>query len=227
MFDALYLSPHFDDAVLSCGAQIYDRSQRGERVAVVTVCAASAPSELSPFAAALHARWKEAGDFDRAAEDREALALLGATPIHLPFHDCIYRRAPSGEWLYTSEAAIFGPVSPHETALVDRLVEAFERVGSRPGAAVLIPRAIGNHVDHQLVRTAGETCCRAQGRPFQYYADFPYAEAISGGRVVRVTEAGRRQKTRAIRAYQSQLSTFWPDDRTLDTKVGQWEERTF
>jgi LmbE family N-acetylglucosaminyl deacetylase len=227
MFDALYLSPHFDDAVLSCGAQIYDRARHGEQVAVATVCAAPPPDSLSPFAEALHARWKEAGDFDRALEDRQALGILGAALIHLPFHDCIYRRSPDGEWLYASEAAIFGPVSPLEAGLVDSMAGAFEQIRLAPDAIVFAPRAIGNHVDHQVVRAAGERWCRARGRPLRHYAEFPYAESVPGGEVVQVSEAGRGQKTRAIRAYRSQISTFWDDDRTMDTKVSQWEERTF
>ena len=80
MIDALYISPHFDDAVFSCGSQIYDRIQRGERVVVVTVCAAPPPalSELSPFAAGLHARWSASGqsNFDRAA-----IEIIGAGQV--------------------------------------------------------------------------------------------------------------------------------------------------
>src|SRR5574341_1927891 len=207
MFDALYLSPHFDDAVLSCGAQIYDRRQRGERVAVVTVCAATPTpfEELSPFAASLHARWRQLGDFDRAAEDREALGRLGATPIHLPFHDCIYRRAPTGEWLYTSEAALFGEASPLEASLINKLAGEFDRLALKPDATIFIPRAIGNHIDHQITRTAGERWCRARGRPFQYYADYPYAEAVPGGAKVPVSDEGRRQKIEAIRSEERRV----------------------
>lgn len=227
MFDALYLSPHFDDAVLSCGAQIYDRARRGEQVAVATVCAAPPAQELSPFAASLRDRWRQSGDFDRAAEDREALRRLGATPVHLPFHDCIYRTAPDGEWLYASEAALFDEISPLEAGLITQLADVFGQIGLEAGAAIFVPRALGNHVDHQMVRAAGERWCREAGRRFRYYADYPYAEALPGGVRVRVSRQGRRQKIEAIRAYRSQLSTFWPDDRTLDTKVSQWDERTF
>ncbi len=225
MLDALYLSPHFDDAVLSCGGQIYDRAQRGQQVAVVTLCAAPPPGELSPFAASLHARWDHS--FDRAAEDREALGRLGAIPIHLPFHDCIYRRSPAGEWLYASEAALFGEVSAHESGLIDRLASELGRVPLKPDSDIFIPRAIGNHVDHQIVRAAGEAWCRARGRSFQYYADYPYAAAAPGGMAVPISDAGRRQKIQAIRAYRSQLSSFWPDESTMFAAVNQWDERTF
>ena len=57
--DALYLSPHLDDAVYSCGGLIYQQTQAGQRVLVMTTCAGLPPSgPLSPFAEALHTRWQ-------------------------------------------------------------------------------------------------------------------------------------------------------------------------
>lgn len=227
MFDALYLSPHFDDAVLSCGAQIWDRTQRGERVAVATVCAAPPPTHLSPFAQSLHARWRGAGEFDRLREDLDAVSLLQATPIHLTIPDCIYRRGPTGEWLYDSEAAIFGEVSEAEDYLVAELGGAFRRIELTDNAPVFVPYALGHHVDHQLVKRAGETWGRTSGRSFRCYADYPYAETIPGGVAVPLSEAGRRQKILALGAYHSQLSTFWITDSQMIAKVSQWLERVF
>jgi len=228
MFEALYLSPHFDDGVLSCGAQIWDRTQRGEKVAVVTVCAAPAPEQLSLFAQSLHLRWSAFGTFDRAAEDNEALQKLGATPIHLDYYDCIYRRERlGGDWLYASEAAIFGKVKAEEAYFVEELAKVFATIALTDTAQVFMPRAIGNHVDHQLVRMAGERWAQESGRVIRYYADYPYAEAVDGGEMVGVSEAGRRAKIEALLAYRSQLSSFWPDETTLRAKVGGWLERMF
>ncbi|MBM4423149.1 MAG: PIG-L family deacetylase [Chloroflexi bacterium] len=221
MFDALYLSPHFDDAVLSCGAQIWDRTRRGERVAVVTVCAAPPPPDLSPFAASLHERWSGRGVFDRAAEDREALARLGAVPLHWFLHDCIYRQSSGGQWLYNSEAGIFGKVSAAEAGLIIELARSLEAIELKPDAEVFAPAAIGNHVDHQITRLAAERWRRS----LQYYADYPYAEATPGGEVAPVSEEGRRQKILALKAYRSQLSTFWSDEAAMIAKVSQWPER--
>jgi LmbE family N-acetylglucosaminyl deacetylase len=229
VFQALYLSPHFDDGVLSCGAQIWDRVQGGQSVAVITITAAPPPpvGQLSPFAQELHARWSQLGDFDRAAEDTAALALLNATPIHLRFHDCIYRRSPVGEFLYASESAIFGPVSRQEDSLIEELVHSFDAIDLAPEAEVFIPYAIGHHVDHQLVRLAGERWAQKNARPFRYYADYPYAETIPGGQPVPVSPAAQEAKITALLAYRSQLSTFWASEAELKAKVGAWLERLF
>jgi LmbE family N-acetylglucosaminyl deacetylase len=227
MFDALYLSPHFDDAVLSCGSQIWDRTRRGERVAVVTVCAAPPSEQLSPFAQSLHDRWRAAGEFDRKSEDLQALAVLQATPIHLAVPDCIYRRGSNGEWLYASEAAIFGEVSAAEDYLIERLVTTFRQFELKENAALFVPYALGHHVDHLLVKRAGEAWCQTVGRSFRYYADYPYAEAIPGGEEVIISDDGRRQKIQALLNYRSQLSTFWPSEADMIAKVSQWPERLF
>ena len=121
---------------------------------VVTVCAASPPKSLSPFAKRLHARWNQMGEFDRAQEDRNALKRLGAECVHLNYHDCIYRHA-EGRWLYDSEESLWGEVSPLEMFLVDALATAFNDVAPlKPTAEVWSPFAIGDNVDHKLVKLA-------------------------------------------------------------------------
>ncbi|MBI5293671.1 MAG: PIG-L family deacetylase [Chloroflexi bacterium] len=233
MFNALYLSPHFDDAVFSCGGQIYQRVRRGERVAVVTVCAAPPPppAEWSPFAAGLHARWSAQGAaaVNRAREDRAALAMLGAESAHLAFHDCIYRRAVGG-WLYASEQAIFGELSPLEEGLVERVAAELGRVAEpASGGEVFSPFGLGHHVDHQLARCAAERWSARAGVHLHYYADYPYAASapLAGFAEVALSAEARQAKLRAFQAYSSQLSTFWADEAAVAEAAGHWAEQVF
>ncbi len=165
------LSPHFDDAVFSCGAWIAALQRRGVPVAVWTVMAAPPPDDvLSPLAQRVHADWPSLPPRAlvawRQAEDRRALDELGADVVHLPWTDCIYRRDGQGRGLY---AGLF--TSPHpadetlQTALAKRLADLPADV------RLLVPLAIGDHVDHWLVRQAAER----SGRMLAYYADVPYA----------------------------------------------------
>jgi LmbE family N-acetylglucosaminyl deacetylase len=232
MFQALCLSPHFDDAVLSCGAQIWDRTQRGAKVLVATICAATPPplEGLSPYAFSLHQRWQAQGDFNRAAEDRQAVTHLNATPWHMRYADCIYRRAPTGTSLYNSDEDIFGAIAPQETPLIDEMARVFKQfeLELSPNALVMVPRAIGNHIDHQLTRAAAEKWLVGHHRlRFQYYADYPYAETVPGGEDLPISPEGIRRKIDAIRAYTSQISSFWPNDLTMVEKVTLWPERAF
>jgi LmbE family N-acetylglucosaminyl deacetylase len=83
--DALFVSPHLDDAVFSCG----DRIAACAGAIVVTVFAGFAPRNDVPT------RWDAECGFGpdddviaaRRAEDRAALAALGATPLWLDFRD--------------------------------------------------------------------------------------------------------------------------------------------
>lgn len=207
------------------------RTTADESVAVITVCAAPAPAEdLSPFAQSLHRRWSAMGDFDRAAEDIAALSLLGATPIHLTTHDCIYRRAPDGNWLYESEQAIFGGLSPHDQPLIDSLAGTFgQTFGDSKPPLVVAPRGLGNHVDHALVRAAAERwASRVRGR-LKYYADYPYAASLpaAGGNPIPLTAEVRQVKVSAVRAYASQLSTFWQNEQKMENSVLNWAELMF
>jgi hypothetical protein len=56
----LFLSPHMDDAVLSCGGLIYQLTQAGEAVTVISVMAGDVPPDvaISPFIEEHFRRWK-------------------------------------------------------------------------------------------------------------------------------------------------------------------------
>src|SRR5258708_27390740 len=60
----LFLSPHADDAALSCGAQIAMLTRSGERVIIFTVMAGEPPIGLQPsdYTRSFHQRWKFTDD---------------------------------------------------------------------------------------------------------------------------------------------------------------------
>ncbi|GAB4430700.1 MAG: PIG-L family deacetylase [Anaerolineae bacterium] len=230
-FDTIYLAPHLDDAVLSCGGQIFEETQRGERVLVVTLMAGDPPSGLSGYAESLHQRWQLAQNAAaaRRREDEAACAVLGAEALHWDVPDCIYRADPSGAPLYLSDGDIFGPVHPADRPLVKLL--ATRLAGLPPARRWVAPLTVGHHVDHQLTRQAAE---RAFGSRLLYYEDFPYVQtpgsldflqhdAPNEGRwaaeVVPLSEAALPAKVAAILAYNSQLSTFFTGRADLERQV--------
>lgn len=170
----VYLSPHLDDAVFSCGGLIWEQARQGARVEIWTVCAGDVPpGPLSSFARELHDRWGTGlqAAAVRRAEDEAAAAILGAGTRHLGLPDCIYRRAPGqpGRYLYDSEESLFAALHPLEEPLVKQLAGLLRR--ELPESVQLVlPLALGNHVDHQLVRRAGQ----ASGLGRWFYPDFPY-----------------------------------------------------
>lgn len=194
-YDEIFLSPHLDDAALSCGGQIAQAVRSGAKVLIVTVFTADAPeAELSPLAAELHALWG-AGDNPfplRRREDQESCAILGADCEHWGFADAIYRRDAAGGWSYPSRRALFGKPDPADEGLVGELAR---RLSALSGLAVRGPMAIGGHVDHRLVRAALE----AAGLPgLELYEDFPYARSRKQRLLARALSLGWSSRTLAL-----------------------------
>jgi LmbE family N-acetylglucosaminyl deacetylase len=156
----LIVSPHLDDAVLSCWHALASASGPAT---VVTLFAGV------PDAATEPSRWDRAsGATDPAAqmrlrrkEDEAALTACGSRFVHCDFLDDQYR----------------GWARPRRE-LVDRLAELVEDADE-----VWIPAGFGGHPDHVL---AAEVALAATvGRRRMLYADLPYATrgqaALQGG----------------------------------------------
>lgn len=146
----MVLSPHLDDAVLSC----WHLLESDAELTVVNVFTASPPpGTTAPW-------WDElTGAIDpiermreRRDEDRRALALVGRPAIALDLLDAQYRREEL-------------PV----VAVVERL-----RALVGPSALVYAPAAMMRHPDHELVRDAALEIARS-GSPLALYADLPHA----------------------------------------------------
>jgi LmbE family N-acetylglucosaminyl deacetylase len=231
----VYLSPHLDDAVLSCGGLIHQQKQQGFQPLVIT-CFAGVPDyqALSPFAIMQHQRWGETAHpiEHRRQEDVLAMACLGAAYEHWDYLDCIYRRHPeSGEFLYTTEEALFSAVASVEHYLVDELAARLKRAFLAQNVLIYAPLAVGQHVDHQLVSQAALRL-RDDGFLVWLYEDYPYAEdaqkiakalqcwASPPKPTVHILrEEDMAAKIAAVRCYASQLATLFGDEASVPVRM--------
>jgi LmbE family N-acetylglucosaminyl deacetylase len=219
----LVISPHLDDAVLSCGLLI--AAHPGTIVCTVFT---------APPAANVTTDWDRASGFAdafeamraRQAEDREALGLLSARPVHLLFCDAQYHASPDQDALIAALSQIVADTNP---------------------TAVLMPLGLF-HSDHVLVSGA---CLAVMQQPrertptFIAYEDVPYRR-MEGAVQARLCElAGRgytagtphaldvpgtpqheRMKRAALGAYRSQLRAFGPDGQaSLFSPERYWQLR--
>ncbi|MGD2252942.1 MAG: PIG-L family deacetylase [Anaerolineales bacterium] len=220
----LYLSPHLDDAVFSCGGLIAQQTAKGQAVTVVTVCSGDPPpGPLSPFAQELHGQWNAGSSpmASRREEDSAACGRLSAAVVHLEIADAIYRRSAGGQPRYPSEAAIFGPLHPEEDKLVEALAAMLQPLCPEPWH-VYCPMGIGGHVDHRLTRLAAERL----SRPLCYYHDLPYAargKSLPDDLAMPVGEAQVRPLAEteigawvaAASKYGSQIPVFWEEVESM------------
>lgn len=168
MVTILVVSPHLDDAVFSAGRFLAARPGT-----VVVSMLAGAPIEP------VETKWdRDCGFTDsqhaitlRRAEDRTALALLGAVPVHLDYLDCQYK-----------------PESHRD--LVTGLINEIER---RRPELVVGPLGLG-HPDHIRVRDAVLAAHREV--PLLLYGDLPYR--VRNPRSVRAALKSIRRRGYAI-----------------------------
>lgn len=226
----IFLSPHLDDVVYSCGGTLGVQVSSGLRPLVITVFAGIPPTntKLSPFALQLHRRWgadmtKEPGQIVevRRQEDASALDYLQADYLWLDFLDAIYRGNPAQ---YTSEEQIIGgAIHPADQTIDRQLAELLLGLQSRlPDAVWYAPLGIGRHVDHQLVCSAADRLVQ-RGAKVYFYEDFPYATRDSAVQA-RIKELGSNfepnfvemseylpVRQEATAAYASQITANFSD----------------
>jgi LmbE family N-acetylglucosaminyl deacetylase len=175
MTDWVFLSPHFDDVVLSVGGLVWELAQRGDDTQVWTICAGDPPSAqpLSDYAHMLHMFW-ELGEqgvpYARSLEDAASCHVLHAAYRRYTVPDCIYRYHPiTGQPIVSLPDDINTPLEPDEAYLVPPVTD-FLRKNLPPAAQLVAPLAIGHHRDHLLTRLAAE----GLGAPLWYFVDYPY-----------------------------------------------------
>lgn len=224
--DWIYLSPHFDDAVFSCGGLLWEQVQAGDTVQIWTVCAGEPlPGAFSQFAQLHHLRWEsgEQAVAQRKLEDQLACRRVGAAFHYLPVPDCIYRRA--GEEYFRKKRRRKAaprkappltqdpPPDGHEEHLYTSLEAIMgplrpeeeplvgqvsqELARTLPASSqVVCPLTLGGHADHRLTRQAAEALS-ASPSPLWYYADFPYV-LKSASLVEELISSGWQSTTRPI-----------------------------
>lgn len=216
----LIVSPHLDDAVLSAGATLAMLASSRNTLPVATVFAGLPEGPLSGVAKAFH---NDCGQSDNAIaerrdEDKAAMAVLGAEPVHLGFLDAVYRRRSDGEWLCDHDRAMFTVDPIQETVLYTEIAASlFEIVERTRPDALLTCAAIGGHVDHVLTRKASALAAQKAGVGLLLWEDLPYGI----GQRSPVSDATRWRpslsmeswtvKWQAISCYPSQLRMLWPN----------------
>jgi LmbE family N-acetylglucosaminyl deacetylase len=167
--DSVYVSPHGDDALLSCAARLSSEARRGQSVLLVSVFAPPG-----------------------SADDPPALgeALAGLPIRHLSLGIPEARRRNS---FYASFRSLAYGRHPEDETWLREAAEALDEVGHRSKARqVYVPLGVGGHIDHRLCHEAAlRSLHSGDGRNVFLYEERP--EALVPGAVrVRLGELGAR-----------------------------------
>jgi LmbE family N-acetylglucosaminyl deacetylase len=234
----LFLSPHLDDAILSCGGMIHQLCGTGERVIIVTAMAGDPLETLpdSPVLNALRAQWSGAELDARRAEDALAAHALGAQVFHLAVPECAFRATlcGTGDWiaLYPDHDSPFGAVNEADDA---RIFLLEMRLPFSEITTIYAPLCVDDHVDHRLVRDWALVLTGAHNAPaLKFYEEYPQARnqaalqqaqlyyqqqlppLVVEREVALLIEDNLAAKLRAMRAYRSHLRVLWNDEVEMD-----------
>jgi len=222
----VFISPHFDDAVLSCGGLMLELTRKTE----LTVINVFTSAHIGPYTLSARKFLQASGNYSNAdelyksriAEDQQALLELGVNVTNLGLEDALFRTKPK-KTLFGKILPEFNHVYPtykwHITKSVNQddpaltdLSKHLEELNLKE-AVIFAPYGIGNHVDHQLVNTVSKNLFKK----LVLYSDFPYnvglddyGDEIEEYRKIELTPK-LKEKTKLIKFYQTQFAGLFPD----------------
>jgi LmbE family N-acetylglucosaminyl deacetylase len=207
---ALFLSPHLDDVVFSCGGLAASLAAAGWDTVLATAFTRSVvPATGFALACQLDKGLSPELDYMalRRAEDEVAAGLLGfGTNRWLNLLEAPHRG-------YEAAAELFGAIQQSDSVFLELAAHFIALSAEFQPDLVLAPQGLGNHVDHQQVVLAA-------GRSFPadrvaYYRDTPYAIRALDAAALPAVPAGvgstvpigdvLDRKIAAAQAYASQI----------------------
>lgn len=201
----VFISPHLDDAVLSCGGYISFLAGKKQKILVITIFSdfGKGPVSLSARRYMWHCGALTIKQFQtkRITEDWLAMETIGADHMHLGFTDAYFRR------FYPNHSQLFsGRVNPADKKLVGLIEQKLFSLIKR-GDVLYGPMGIGGHVDHVIVNQivknlpAGEKLFWLD-QP--YAADFGVSPQKYKMKKIPLSEKDVGRKKTAILVYSSQ-----------------------
>ena len=228
----IIISPHLDDAVLSCGELIKHLVSSRETVLVATIFTGfPPPDDLSDAAKQYHLNCFLGDDsmLDRRSEDYKAMEYLGCKYKHLNYYECLYRKDSDGTHIYPDLKSIYNLNFERELKVFhDLCVEL--KVFCESATNIYAPFGLGNHADHLLIRKVFDSIKDELNATVFFYEEIPYIcyyyeaggnpnfEKILSPTILCFSESAWQAKIDALRFYKSQLHIMW---RTEDERQEQ------
>lgn len=231
------LSPHLDDAALSCGGLLHALRNRVSTLVVSVSCGTPRVLTASGSSKITHRRGHVSSQA-RRLEDIAAMHSVDTAFVHLSFCDGIYRRSPlTGKLIYRSSRERWISPRVEDVAHSEELYLVLRRLCLDLGKILLLsPLGIGHHVDHQISAQVAVRLAAA-GAMLLFYEDFPYVADMHIGRgdqdspkqaLARLqrSPAGHffvpvdvEAKMALLRHYASQIPALFGDDEGMRARI--------
>lgn len=218
----LIISPHLDDAVLSCGDLIDKFIQEKNIVDVVTIFSGKqSPKNLSSAAIKFHNNCfldENAMDF-RKLEDNCAHNFLKCGSLYFDYKECLYRKDKKG-FIYPDLDKIYHLNYERDKNCILKLSKDILNIINNYDE-VYAPLGLGNHADHLLVNNAIQNVRKQIVGKLYFYEEVAYVcyyyrehDDSNWGenlkcKIINLSNKNYKKKIEAILMYRSQLNILW------------------
>lgn len=234
--DFIFLSPHLDDAIFSCGNLLELLKINRKKIHIITFFTKTKiTSPLTPQAKLL---LKVSGNYsdpqrlfeDRKLEDKNALKLFNASYVHLDYIDACFRTiATSNRPIYKSEKQQYsGNVAKHDMQLIKLIANDTKKLINNFSSQrlILAPMGIGSHADHLII----SKIARNLNENVALWADYPYSITEENRRkffknvdltkfdqfTIQKNSQKNNLKVKAIKQYKSQIESQFPKGKLVN-----------
>lgn len=191
------LSPHMDDAALSCGGLLNFLTGRQASCLVISIYCGNPPAVKNKDGTLRTPQRKgHVNPRLRRREDVSAMHAVDADFVHLGFPDGIYRRSSiTNQLIYRHAREKWVAPRIDDLAHVEELYLVLRRLCLNLGRILLVsPMGIGQHVDHTIVSRVALRLAE-RGLSLLFFEDFPY---VVDSEVGNGTEDDPRQALRRL-----------------------------
>ena len=218
-----FISPHFDDAVFSCGGLISLLAGKTKLTVINVFTEAGAKNSLSAKAYLAQCKTKNAIELYklRREEDQKILKSLKITVISLGMTEALWRQKkhknlldklipefgliyPTYRWHIKS-----GKISSEDNTVYKEIVEKLRQLeSSRKFDLIFAPYGIGGHIDHVLSKKAAKNL---KGKVI-FWLDYPYLlneEKVNLSKKSFIIKPDWKKKKSLMKKYKTQYNAVF------------------
>lgn len=239
----IFISPHLDDAVLSCGELIYKLvNNKNAKCKILTIFTGSIKShKISCAIQQFHLNCQRGRDLMlfRKQEDAEATKILNCTYEHLEFPECIYRTNEEGAYIYPKLDQIY-KYNPAQEKYYEEKIEniLFKKLKDKINTEIYAPLSIGNHVDHVITNKIMYQLSKKIPGIIYYYEDVPYIFKVTDKteemktktkqlkmKIIKISDSEWQRKILAVLLYKSQMHVMWKNVKAMISEMDNASHR--
>lgn len=220
----LFISPHFDDAALSCATLLEQLSGKTDITIVNVFTKAHAkPYTLSAKVSLQQSKVDDALSLykKREEEDKRVLSTFQLKITNLGLEDALFRRKKQTNFLGKILPELDHVYPTYRWHIIKHIVStdyAFEELKKKLAPyknkkiMIFAPYGLGDHADHRIVRKV----CEELFDTIILYSDFPYnirynsyGQPFKNGETYRI-KPDNKKKTALLKGYQTQFGGLFP-----------------